>query len=481
MSSSRILAVEALFVVALVGLTVWGFVRDDPAVQGIADEQAIAEQRRVQDEAVSWLQEYVQVDTVNPEGNEYRAVDFLAKIFVAEGIDYETVESAPGRGNIWARLEGGDEPALILLHHSDVVPADPKHWTTDPLSGEIRDGYLLGRGTMDMKDTGIAHLSAFLELHRRGVKLKRDVIFMATADEEAGGYLGAGWLVENRPELFDGVGFLLNEGGFGLSQDGNITFSVEVTQKVPVWLRLTAVDVPGHGSMPRATSSVTRIVNALKRFDDNPFPARILPEVDVMFKAMSENATSDIAPAFAEMSTAVEQPEFLDTLREISPMLHSLTRDTCAMTRMGASNKINVIPPEAWAELDCRILPDRLSQKFVADVKTLLEGTGVDVEVLMAFAPGISPIDTELFSTIRSVMMAKYPNAIVTPSVSTGFTDSHFFRDIGITSYGFMPAIFEMKDVGGVHGNDERINVDAFRTSVTDTIDIVTAFVGADE
>ncbi|CAN0505875.1 unnamed protein product, partial [Scytosiphon promiscuus] len=207
--------------------------------------------------------ELIQIDTINPPGNESRAVDFYAAIFDAEGSEYETAESAPGRGNIWARIEGGDEPGLMMLQHTDVVPADPQYWTTDPLSGEIRDGYILGRGARDMKGTGISQLAAFLNIHRSGRRPNRDVVFLATADEEAGGAFGVGWLIENRREIFDGVGLLINEGGAGSRNMDEIIFGVEVTQKVPVWLRLKAVDVPGHGSSPRTTSSVTRIVDAL--------------------------------------------------------------------------------------------------------------------------------------------------------------------------------------------------------------------------
>ncbi len=181
----------------------------------------------LEDEAVDWLQEFIRVDTINPPGNEQRAVDFYARIFEAEGITYETAESAPGRGNIWARLEGGDEPGLILLQHTDVVPADEEFWTIPPLSGEIRDGYVLGRGTRDMKGLGITQLASFLSLHRSGRPLNRDVIFLATADEEAGGYFGVGWLIENRPEIFDGVGFLLNEGGGGSRDGEEIVFSTD--------------------------------------------------------------------------------------------------------------------------------------------------------------------------------------------------------------------------------------------------------------
>jgi len=189
------------------------------------------------------------------------------------------------------------------LQHTDVVPADPKYWTTEPLSGDIRDGYLWGRGTLDMKGTGISQLATFLSLHRSGAALNRDVIFVATADEEAGGLFGAGWLVEHHPEIFKGAGLLINEGDSGTDRDGERIFSVEVTQKVPVWLKLTAVDTPGHGSMPNATSSVTRIVDALNILRTNPFPARIIPSVDAMFSAMGQNMSGEWADAYADMTS----------------------------------------------------------------------------------------------------------------------------------------------------------------------------------
>ncbi|RLA23238.1 MAG: peptidase M20, partial [Gammaproteobacteria bacterium] len=390
---------------------------------------------------------------------------------------FQTEESAPGRGNIWARLEGGDEPALILLQHTDVVPADPKYWTTEPLSGDIRDGYLWGRGTLDMKGTGISQLATFLSLHRSGAALNRDVIFVATADEEAGGLFGAGWLVEHHPEIFKGAGLLINEGDSGTDRDGERIFSVEVTQKVPVWLKLTAVDTPGHGSMPNATSSVTRIVDALNILRTNPFPARIIPSVDAMFSAMGQNMSGEWADAYADMTSAVEQPGFLEKLQAHSPFQHALTRDTCSITRMGASNKINVVPPEAWAEIDCRMLPDRTAEEFVNDVRQLIEGTGVELEVIMAFTPAVSSTASVLYRAIETVTAERHPGSRVMPSVATGFTDSHFTRDLGIASYGFDPIVVPEAEFSRIHGNDERVNVAAFKRGVGDFLAIISTVV----
>ena len=314
----------------------------------------------LEDEAVGWLQNYIQIDTINPPGNEYRAVDFLAEIFEAEGIEYQTAESAPGRGNIWARLEGGNEPGLILLQHSDVVPADEEFWTIPVLSGAIRDGVILGRGARDMKGLGTLQLATFIALHRSGVELNRDVVFLATADEEAGGMFGVGWLIENRPEIFEDIGILLNEGGGGSRVGQSVVFSVEVTQKVPVWLRLYAIDRPGHGSSPRTTSSVTRIVQALNTMLENPFPPRIIGPVNDYFSALSVDMDEEWAGSYANIQAAINDPNFVAKLHDARPGHNSLIRDTCSMTRMSGSNKINVIPPTAWAELIVAYCPTNL-------------------------------------------------------------------------------------------------------------------------
>ncbi|MCH8073730.1 MAG: M20/M25/M40 family metallo-hydrolase [Proteobacteria bacterium] len=431
----------------------------------------------IEDEALDWLQAYIQVDTMNPPGNETRAVEFIGTLLEAEGIPFKTAESAPDRGNLWARLEGGDEPALILLQHTDVVPADPNYWSTDPLSGEIRDGFLWGRGTLDMKGTGISQLATFVSLHRAGVPLNRDVILVATADEEAGGFYGAGWLVEHHPEIFEGAGLLINEGGNGEQSAKELIFHVEVTQKVPVWLRLTAVDTPGHGSMPNATSSVTRIVDALSILRANPFPPRIVPAVDAMFQSLSESASAEWEEAYSNMANAVKEPGFLEKLQKHSPFLHALTRDTCSITRFEASNKINVVPPEAWAEIDCRILPDRPSEIFVNELREMIRDTGVEIEVIMAFTPAVSTTNTLLYRAIEEVTGERHLGSRVMPSVATGFTDSHFTRDLGIPSYGFDPIVVPEAEFSRIHGNDERVSVAAFKRGVIDHLAIIGAVV----
>ena len=422
----------------------------------------------LENEAVKLLQAYLKVDTISPPGNESRAVDFLAEIFDQEGIQYDSAESAPGRGNIWARIKGGDKPALILLHHSDVVPANKEYWDFDPLSGAIVDGYIQGRGALDMKGLGISHLANFLKFHRSNKPLNRDIIYIAAADEESGGEYGMGWLIENRPEVFEGAELLLNEGGSGFRSEDGIGFSVEVTQKIPVWLRLNSVDQPGHGSSPRSTSSVSRIVEALNIIWNSPFEPRIIPEVDRVFLDRSEALDEPFKSKYKNIKNMIQDPVFMKELQEFSPSSHALTRNTCSLTRMNGGIKINVVPPSAWAEIDCRILPDNKPEEFIEQIEDLIKDTGVEVEPLMLGFSGSSSTNSELYKAIEAFIQKQYPGSKLSPSVSAGFTDSRFSRGIGIASYGFNTYIYEGNESSGIHGNNERIHENRYRQSVRD-------------
>ncbi|MCZ6618600.1 MAG: M20/M25/M40 family metallo-hydrolase [Gammaproteobacteria bacterium] len=428
-------------------------------------------------QAVTQLSEYLKIDTINPPGNESRGVAFLAGILEEAGIVYETAESAPGRGNIWARLEGGREPGLVLLHHIDVVPANRAYWEFDPLSGAVEDGYVYGRGAIDTKGLGIVQLQAFLALHAGGGRLNRDVVFVATADEEAGGFFGAGWLAENRPEIFENIGFLINEGGSGQRVAERNVFMVEVTQKVPLWLKLTAHGRPGHGSAPQVHTAVTRLLAALNRIAQTRFPPRVVDPVRTMMQGIAPFQTGEMAKQLAVIDTAVDDAEFLLALQLENPRLHALLRNTCSVTRLTGSAKINVVPAEAGAELDCRLLPDQDPQAFVRDLEVLIADPDIDVEHIMGFTPAVSSTKTALYRLLERFLRDRYPGTVVVPSVSTGFTDSHFFRDLGIECYGFSPFLFEAQEARGVHGNNERISVENLRRGTATMIELLERFV----
>jgi acetylornithine deacetylase/succinyl-diaminopimelate desuccinylase-like protein len=413
------------------------------------------------EQAVARLSAYLQIDTINPPGNESRGVAYLASLLDAADIAYETAESAPGRGNLWARLPATTptkKPGLVLLHHIDVVPANRAYWSFDPLSGDVKDGFVYGRGAIDTKGLGMAQLQAFLALHASGLPRNRDVLLVATADEEAGGFFGAGWLIENRPEIFADVGYLLNEGGSGRVFGNTVAVMVEVTQKVPLWLRLTSRGQPGHGSAPLVETSVTRMVRALKRISETEFPVRVLDPVAEMFEGIAPFQTGDDQQRFANIGHVHPTDKFLYELKLKNPGAHALLRNTCSITRLEGSNKINVIPAEVHAELDCRLLPDQNVEDFLGQLSTIINDEQVSIEKIMGFTPAVSKTETPLFKAIRQVSAEAF-DAQVVPTVSGGFTDSHFFRDLGITSYGYSPFAFTTAEFAGVHGNDERVSV----------------------
>ncbi len=439
--------------------------------------QQPVDMRALQDEAVANLEQYIRLNTTNPPGHEDRTMKFFADILTKEGIPFETAESAPGRGNIWARLKGGSQPALLLLSHMDVVPADPRFWSVDPFAATVKDGYIWGRGTLDTKSLGIVELEAFLALHRAKVPLDRDVVFMATADEEAGAAYGAGWVVEHHPEAFKGVGFVLNEGGGGSVDAGRQEFGIEVTQKVPYWFKLTSTGTPRHGSEPPVASAVNRLIRALYRLQTYEFAPRIIPAVDTYFKGIAATAPPQWKDAFLDMAKTVKDPDALLRLKTEYPEKAALTRNTCSITMLSGSPKVNVIPPEASAELDCRLLPDQDVPAFKRELEDALNDPGITIEQLLGFTPAVSSTDNALYRAIATVTKAHYPNAAIVPSVSTGFTDSHFFRDRGIASYGYAPFLIPQADESGVHGNNERISIENVRTGTQMLYEIVKAMV----
>ena len=419
----------------------------------------------VQREALDLFIQYLRIDTTNPPGNEMRAAEFFAGICKREGIEHQVFEPFPGRGTIWARLRGdGSRRPIILLNHTDVVPYDKEFWTVDALGGVIKDGFIFGRGAMDMKSLGMAQFVTLLTLKRARIPLKRDVIFLATADEEAGGLNGAGWFAKNRRELIADAEFLFNEGGNNIVDTNGRVLAIGVgpSEKAPAWLRLTATGEAGHGSTPRPNSSVNRLLRALNRLLDYTPQIRLTPVVEQYFRSMAPLATPAQAEKYADIREAIKDPEFLRRL-ESDPFARSIIRNTISITMLQGSNKINVIPPAAYAEIDTRLAPGEKLDRWIAELRGVIKDDSIKIEPIMSFEANASSTDSDLVKAVAAISKQRYPEAIIAFPVLAGFTDSHYFRDLGVMSYGFSPFVAPARELGGgYHGNDERIGKNAF-------------------
>lgn len=451
------------------------------APQAGAQSAASPDWHALENEAVQKLAAYIPVDTTNPPGNEARAAEWFAKIFQTESVPYEIAESAPGRGNIVARLKGnGSQPALILLNHMDVVPVSRTYWTVDPFAGVIRDGYLWGRGSLDMKSLGIIQLLTFLELHRLHVPLRRDVVFVGTADEEAGGSYGAGWIVKNRPAWIERAGFMLTEGAGSFSDNSGkpVFFGVGPTEKTPAWLRLTATGRSGHGSVPIVDSAPNRLVAALNRLQQYRPPLELTAPIETMLRTHAAYEPEPWKTRFADPKAFLAQSDAYDLLTKRPEILARLT-NTISITSLKGSNKTNIIPTEASAELDCRLLPGWTIDRWVEHIRGIIDDPSIRIDVILNFPPATSSTDTPLFASIQKAVHDLYPGAGVVQTVDAGFTDSHFFRDKGIVSYGFEPFADTVEDDERVHGDNERIPIKNYEDGLHLFWNIVHDFVQA--
>ncbi len=427
------------------------------------------------DEAVKLLSQYIAINTTNPPGNEIEGAKFFAEIFEGEGIEYKIYEPEPKRASIRAVIPGsGEKEPLILMHHMDVVPADKTEWSFEPFSGKVKDGYILGRGALDTKGLGIMELIAFLAIKRNSITPNRDLIFLAEADEEMAGNIGMAYLLENHPDDFK-AGLVINEGGFSIEGllPENPLFLVATAEKGVCWLELTASGAPGHASTPHCNNALEKLNRALTRLLDTEIPFEVKPNVAKYFEGL--------ARGWPFLKPYVEDPRpevLIETLKETglldNPVFAAQLKNTVCLTVMTSGDKTNIIPSSAKAHLDCRILPGVELDDFV---DTIRERMGDDAEIEIKFldtsTANISPDDTEEYRVIEGVIKKHWLNAVVTPYMLTGGSDSRFFRDRGVNCYGILPGLFRLEDVDTIHGIDEKISVDNLLVGTEVMTDIV--------
>jgi acetylornithine deacetylase/succinyl-diaminopimelate desuccinylase-like protein len=436
----------------------------------------------VGEETIDLLRRYLTIDTTNPPGNEIAGARFLAEILTADGIPSETVESGPGRANLIARVAGdGALGGIVLHHHIDVVYADRRYWSVDPFGGVMRDGYLYGRGALDMKSTGILQLVALLAIKRESIPLKRDLVYLATADEEAGSRFGAQWIADHRREWLDGAEYALSElGAIESRHDYRGPFgSIVISEKTGFPLRLIARGTPGHGSMPWPDTAPHRLVRALGRLLAAERPARVLPEVQEYFAKLGSVLTGDAGRGFDDLETSLRDPQF--RTRFFGDRHHAaMVRTTFAVNMLKASEKHNVIPPEATADIDCRLLAGDDPDEVLAWVTRVVGDPHVEVKATVpAKQPNLSPPDTELYKVLADALRRRAPDVVVAPEILVAFTDSWVFRRCGMHGYGFSPFILDPEEWTRMHGNDERISLENLRAGARSYTELLLAIAAA--
>ncbi len=446
--------------------------------------------------ALELLCDLVRLDTTNPPGNEIIAAQYLAERFQAEGLKPEVVEPAPGRGNVVVRLKADGKPAeeagaeglppgLLLLSHLDVVPAEPEHWQVPPFSAEIKDGYVWGRGTLDTKGLTAFEAAVLIWAKRKGVPLARDIVFAATANEESGGGWGAHWLAQNRLDLIAADAAINEGGGVALNLAGRLVYTIQTAEKAPCPVTIRAKGRPGHASVPTDDNAVVQLSRALVAIGSRRLPVHITDTYRQLVTSMAQS----IGGVVGAMAKSLLNPKLADTVIDKvagdpikAGAMRAMIRNTATPTVVQAGYKINVIPGEATAQIDCRLLPGFGHTEILAELNAVIAEAGlrgaVELEASPVAAPSTeSAFDHPLIAHIRAAVERHSPGSPVVPLLISGATDGRHLRPKGIPTYGFSPML-PSEEYNAAHGHNERLSLATVRFAVQMLWDVVTAYCG---
>jgi acetylornithine deacetylase/succinyl-diaminopimelate desuccinylase-like protein len=434
------------------------------------------------EEAQGWLADLIRINTANPPGNEMAAAKYVSGILQKEGITTEVIEIAPGRGIAIGRLQAGALPdpanALMLLAHLDVVGVDASKWTVDPFGAVVRDGYLYGRGAIDDKGMLTANLAVMVGLKRSGARLGRDLIFLATDDEEQGGPASIKTVVD---KYWDKIAcaYAINEGGRLMLKNGKAQYvGIQASEKISYNVTVVAKGPSGHGSMPRPDNAVVHLAAAIAKIGTYQAPAQPNTITRRYFEQLAKIEDDDTA----KWMRALEQPERADLaakhLSEQSPMWNSMLRDSIAPTMIHGGFRNNVVPSEATANLNIRLLPGHSIQELIALLGKAVNDPQVRFELVSDAGENAPPseLDSPIFKSIEKITSQDFPGAVVLPFLSTGATDSAQLRLHKVQAYGLLPFPLVDADDARMHADDERIPLDSFRKGVAFLYHVVSDF-----
>ncbi|HTZ73835.1 MAG TPA: M20/M25/M40 family metallo-hydrolase [Candidatus Aquilonibacter sp.] len=433
-------------------------------------------------EATNWLQDLIRINTTNPPGNELAAAKYIGAILDKEGIHYEIFETAPGRGFIVARLSSTPVPdparALLLMGHLDVVGVDRSKWTVDPFGGVINGGYLYGRGAVDDKAMTIANLATLIELKRTNAHLNRDVIFLAEPDEEDGGTQGMQVIVDKYWDKI-AAGFAINESGQVAMKDGKVQYvGVQVSEKVAANVDVVAKGTSGHASIPLKDNPIAHLAAAITKISAYEPPAEFDSVTRAYFETLSNVEDEDTAKWMKVLETPDRGDHAARIISDENPVWAAMIHNTISPTILEAGVRRNVIPAEAKAVLNIRLLPGDSLEVTLAKLTSLVN----DPEISFSIEPGTSEpapsssVTSDLYQAITHVAATEFPGAPVTPYLSTGATDSSFLRERNVQAYGLLPFPLTEADRLTMHADNERIPLDSFHKGIDFLYTVVSDF-----
>jgi acetylornithine deacetylase/succinyl-diaminopimelate desuccinylase-like protein len=433
-------------------------------------------------DAVGWLADLVRIDTTNPPGNELAAAKYIAAILDKEGITPEILELAPGRSALVARLRStalaDPSRALLLVAHMDVVGVDRARWTVDPFGAVMKDGYLYGRGAMDDKGMLAANLAAFIALKRSTVHLNRDVIFLATDDEEGGGEASIKTLIAKYWDKF-AAGFALNEGGNVVTKNGKVQHvAVQASEKVMVNVKVIATGTSGHASMPTKDNAVVHLSAAVAKIGTYSAPVHLTTIVRRYFEGLAPLVDDDIGKWMRSLDAPDRREHAQRVLSDANPQWNAMMRDTISPTMLAGGIRPNVIPAEADATLNIRLLPGNTISALLGELAKLVSDPQVrfEVQANAELAAPPSSLESDLYATITRVAAQEFGGAPVLPYQSPWSTDSGQLRLHNVQSYGLWPFPLTEEDLKRMHGDDERMPLASFAKGVDVLTKIVAEF-----
>ena len=435
----------------------------------------------VGEETVARTRDLLRLDTRNPPGNEIRVAQYLHDLFTAEGIAGEIVGPSNDRATFIARLKGdGSAPPLLLMSHTDVVAVEPEKWTHDPFSGDVAGGFIYGRGALDMKQMVTMEAMTMLLLKRAGARLKRDVIYMAAADEECGGRAGAGWVVKHRPELIEAE-YALNEGGgSGLEINGRRYYPVQTAEKGTVRFRIRTQGKPGHGSVPHPDNAILKLAAILAKLTPDLLPVHFTQTVRAYFTGLAANQPPDVAEALLDVlldeATADSALDLLPADPSLRQRMRAMLRNTVTPTMLQAGSQINVIPSVAEASVDGRNLPGWTPEMVLEELQAAI-GPEAEIDFLDPSPPLEADVQSPLFNTITEVLKEHDPQATPIPFLLTGGTDAKHVTQLGTKVYGFVPGLYVGPEEGRrVHSHDERVSIRSLQWGIRVLYEVVERF-----